>query len=99
MRVKTLRLSIAALFAVSGWVLSQEAGAQAAPDLLKAKGCLNCHDADKKKVGPSIKDIAAKQKGKSAEMVAKLKDAKGHPKVNASEADIKAAVDQMLATK
>lgn len=91
--MKTLRLSIAALFAVSGWVLSQEAGAQA-PDLLKAKGCLNCHDADKKKVGPAIKDIKAKGV-KADEAVAKMTAGKGHPKVNASEADIKAAVEQM----
>ena len=32
--------------------------------MLKAKGCLNCHDAEKKKVGPSFNDIAAKFKGK-----------------------------------
>ena len=97
--MKFLRLSIAAVLAASGWVLSQEAAAQAAPDVLKAKGCLNCHEADKKKVGPSIKEIAAKKAGKSSEMVAKLKDGKGHMKINAPEAEIKAAVDQMLATK
>lgn len=91
--MKTLRLSIAALFAVSGWVLSQEVGAQA-PDLLKAKGCLNCHDAEKKKVGPSIKDIKAKG-AKADEVVAKMKAGKGHPKVNAADADLKAAVEQM----
>ena len=96
--MKFLRLSIAAVLAASGWVLSQEAAAQAAPDVLKAKGCLNCHEADKKKVGPSIKEIAAK-KGKSSELVAKLKDGKGHPKVNATEAEIKTAVDKMLSTK
>lgn len=73
--------------------------AQAAPDILKAKGCLNCHDVEKKKVGPALKDIAARRAGKADEMVAKLKDAKGHPKVNATEAEIKAAVDQVLSTK
>ena len=97
--MKLLRLSIAAVFAVSGWALSNEAGAQAAPDLLKAKGCLNCHDAEKKKVGPPLKEIAAKKAGKADELVAKLKDGKGHMKVNASEAEIKAAVEQVLATK
>ena len=97
--MKRLTLSIAAVLAASGWVLSNEVSAQAAPDLLKAKGCLNCHDAEKKKVGPSIKDIAAKKAGKADELVAKLKDGKGHMKVNASEAEIKGAVEQMLATK
>jgi cytochrome c551/c552 len=91
MRVKTLRFTIAALLAVSGWVLSQEVGAQ---DVLKAKGCLNCHDAEKKKVGPSIKILKAKGI-KSDEAVAKMVSGKGHPKVKASEADIKAAVEQM----
>lgn len=97
--MRMLRLSIAVVLAASGWVLSNAASAQAPPDILKAKGCLNCHDVEKKKVGPSIKDIAAKKAGKADELVAKLKDGKGHMKVNATEAEIKAAVDQMLATK
>jgi cytochrome c len=57
---------------------------------------------DKKKVGPSFKDIAAKYKGdKGAEaaMVAKLKDGKGHAKAAASDAEIKAAVQHVLSTK
>ena len=89
--MKTLRNTNAAQFAVSGWVLSHEVAAQ---DLLMAKGCLNCHDAEKKKVGPSIKDIKAKGV-KTDEAVAKMVSGKGHPKVKASEADIKAAVEQM----
>ena len=48
--------------------------AQSGADVLKSKGCLNCHEADKKKVGPSFKDIAAKSQGKQAELVAKLKE-------------------------
>jgi cytochrome c551/c552 len=92
MKSRTLVLLASAAFALAA------ASVQAQTDVLKAKGCVNCHDAEKKKVGPSIKDIAAK-KGKPDELVAKLKDAKGHPKVNATEAEIKAAVDQMLATK
>lgn len=78
------------------------AGAVQAQDVLKIKGCLNCHEADKKKVGPSLKDIAAKYKGnKDAEamLVGKLKEGKGHMKVAASDDDLKAAVKQVLATK
>jgi cytochrome c len=75
------------------------AAAQSGADVVKTKGCLNCHEVDKKKVGPSFKDIAAKRKGAQAELVAKLKDGKGHPKVAASEAEIKAAVQHVLATK
>ena len=76
--------------------------AQSGADVVKAKGCLNCHDADKKKVGPSFKDIAAKHKGNkgaAASLSAKLKDGKGHPKAAASDAEINAAVQHILATK
>ena len=78
------------------------AGAAQAQDVLKAKGCLNCHEMDKKKVGPAYKDVAAKYKGnKDAEamLVSKLKGAKGHPKVTASDDELKAAIKQVLATK
>lgn len=34
--------------------------ANASADLAKAKNCLACHAADKKLIGPSYKDIAAK---------------------------------------
>jgi cytochrome c len=73
--------------------------AQSGADVVKAKGCLNCHSVDTKKMGPSFKDIAAKQQGKEAALVAQVKDAKGHPKVNASEAEIKAAVSYILSVK
>ena len=72
--------------------------AQSGADVLKAKGCLNCHEADKKKVGPSFKDIA-KKKGQEAALVAKLKEGKGHPKIAASDAELNAAVQAVLATK
>ena len=76
--------------------------AQSGPEVLKAKGCLGCHDMDKKKVGPAYKDVAAKYKGNkgaASELVAKLKDGKGHPKIAASDAELKAAVDTVLSTK
>jgi len=72
--------------------------AQSGADVVKAKGCLNCHAVDQKKVGPSFKDIAAK-KGDQAALVAKLKDGKGHPKVTASDAELKAAVGYVMSTK
>lgn len=77
-------------------------GAVQAQDVLKAKGCLNCHEMDKKKVGPAYKDVAAKYKGnKDAEamLVAKLKEGKGHMKVSATDDELKAAIKQVLATK
>lgn len=76
--------------------------AQSGADVLKAKGCLNCHEMDKKKVGPSLKDLAAKYKGNKnapAMLVGKLKEGKGHPKAAATDAELKAAVDYVLSVK
>lgn len=71
----------------------------ASADVLKDKGCLNCHAMDKKKVGPSLKDVAAKYKGNKgaeAELVAKLKSGKGHMKVKGTDDEIQAAVREVL---
>ena len=78
----------------AGTATAAESGA----DLLKAKGCTNCHDRDAKKVGPAFKDIAAKKPEKAA-IVAKLRDGKGHMKVAASEAEIGQMVDAVLSMK
>ena len=78
------------------------AHAQSGADVLKAKGCLNCHDMDKKKVGPSYKEVAAKYQGKAGaegELVAKIKEGKGHPKVAATDAELRAAVRAVLAAR
>jgi len=72
--------------------------AQSGADVVKAKGCLNCHAVDTKKMGPSFKDIAAKKPAEAA-TVAKLKEGKGHPKVAASDAELKAAIAYVLSTK
>jgi cytochrome c len=76
---------------VAGLVLVGPASASA--DLAKSSGCLKCHDVEKKKMGPSFKDIAAAQKGKAGAedaMTAKLAAGKDHPPVKAGEADLKA---------
>jgi cytochrome c len=73
--------------------------AQSGADVVKAKGCLNCHDVSAKKVGPAYKDVAAKYKGDAnagGMLAAKLKEGKSHPKVAASDAEIKAAVEYVL---
>jgi cytochrome c len=60
------RIAIAAAIGLAGVAFS----AYAAPrgqDEAKEHGCLNCHDIDKKKVGPAYKDVAAKNKGKKVE--------------------------------
>jgi cytochrome c len=75
--------------------------AQSGADVAKGK-CMTCHDVDKKKVGPSFKDAAAKNKGNKeavAKLVGAMKEGKGHPKVAATDAELKAAVQHALSTK
>jgi len=92
----------AVIMAAAGMLAAGAVGAQSGAEVLKAKGCLNCHEMDKKKVGPAFKDVAAKYKGdKQAPkaLLAKLKEGKGHPKIAASDAELNAAVTHVLATK
>jgi cytochrome c len=94
--------SIFVAIAVGAGIASGAVLAQSGPEVLKAKGCLNCHDMEKKKVGPAFKDIAAKYKGdksKTPGLVAKIKEGKGHPKSAASDAELKAAVETVLSAK
>ncbi len=96
-------------------IVSLGAAAATAPalaneDLAKAKNCLACHAADKKLVGPSYKEVAAKYAGQK-DAVDKLSEKvmKGgtgvwgqvpmpaNPQVNAAEA--KQLVQWILSTK
>lgn len=85
------------------------AGAMAAPDeAMNKAGCMACHAKDKKLVGPSFKDIAAKYKGQ--DVTAKLMDKvrKGgagtfgpipmapNPPDKINDADLKEAVESIL---
>lgn len=96
---RTLLVMVAVAGMLSGGLVSAEGGA----DLAKAKNCMNCHDMDKKKVGPSFKDVAAKYKdNKEAEatVTAKLKEGKGHPvKVVGTDAELKTLVQYSLTGK
>jgi len=85
-----------------GVIIAVSAGAalaQSGADVVKSKGCLNCHAVAEKKMGPSFKDVSAKykgDKGAEASLTAKLKEGKGHPKVSASDTELKAAVGYAL---
>lgn len=95
-------LSAALLFA--GNALADEA-------LLKKSNCTTCHNMEKKTVGPSLKEIAAKYSGDAtaqARLEAKVRNGgsgsfgtmammKTGP--NVSDADIKALVSWILAIK
>jgi cytochrome c len=84
--------------------------AQADEKLAQANGCMTCHQIDKKVLGPSYKDVAAKYKGdKAAEatLVKKVKDGgKGvwgdmimPPNAHVKDADIAAIVKWILTQK
>jgi cytochrome c len=96
--MKTALVMVAAAGALAAGLGFAQSGA----DVLKARGCMNCHEMDKKKVGPSFKDVATKYKGDKGApgvLVGKLKEGTGHPKATATDEELKAAVGHVLATK
>lgn len=101
------KLVMASLVA-TGLLFAGGASAQSAEELLKSKGCLGCHDVEKKKVGPAYKTVAEKYKA-DKDAVSKLtgelkagkdKAGKGHPvKVTASDAELKTMLEFILSHK
>lgn len=85
-------------------------GAQAATpeEILSKAGCMACHAKDKKLIGPSFKDIAAKYKGKDVTTALMEKVRKGGSGVfgpipmspnsveKINDADLKTAVEWIL---
>lgn len=63
---------VAVLFA-AGATSALAADASDAGKLLKDSKCLKCHSVDKKKDGPSYKEVAAKYKGKPEGMAKLIK--------------------------
>jgi cytochrome c len=100
MKISIVVAASLALAATGSWAGPEEAMTKA--------GCMACHAKDKKLVGPSFKDIAAKYKGQDA--TAKLMDKvrKGgsgvfgpvpmapNPPDKIGDADLKAAVELIL---
>ena len=94
--------TVLVIVAAAGALAAGPGFAQSGADVVKAKGCLNCHEMDKKKVGPSFKDVAAKYQGNRDApfmLVGKLKEGKGHPKATATDEELKAAVGYALSAK
>lgn len=79
--------------------------------LLRKSGCLACHTVDKKLVGPSLKDIAAKYRGVSGAVATLAKKVRTGGSGNwgnvamapapatVSDADLKAAIAYILTLK
>ena len=94
--------NIVAALALTGLMVAGSAMATDMPALAKKNGCVACHSIDKKIMGPAWMDVSKKykgDKGAQAKMVEKLKEGKGHMKVNASDAELKAAVGYALSAK
>lgn len=101
---KTVLLALAAAFAAGG------AWAAAPEDAMNKAGCMACHAKDKKMIGPSFKDIAAKYKGQDATAKLVEKVRKGgsgvwgpipmapNPPDKINDADLKGAVEFILKT-
>ena len=99
------------LFAWAGHnAFAQTLDAAAAESLMKKSGCSSCHTVDKKLVGPTYKDIAAKYrnvKGAEADLIKKVKaGGKGVwgevpmlPNERLKDEDIKAMVQWVLVVK
>ena len=67
--------------------------AQSGQQLLESKGCLACHALDEKKMGPALREAAAKYKGAEARLIAALKAGRGHPMpVDATDAELKSII-------
>ena len=94
--MKSMMLVVIAAAAVG---VAGAANAADETELAQKSGCMTCHAVDTKKMGPSFKDIAAKNKGKAdaeAKIVAALDSGQGHPKVKSSGADNKTLVKWIL---
>lgn len=93
MKLIVISAALAASLVAAGTASATEA-------LAKSSGCLTCHAVDKKKMGPSFKETAAKYKGKAdaqATLVKALGDAKSHPEVKAKGDDLATVVKWVLA--
>jgi cytochrome c len=99
-----------AVLAAASLAVASSALADQLEDMMKKNGCNACHSEDKKLIGPSYKDVAAKYKG-DAGAVAKLteKVKKGGsgvwgpvpmpPNTQVPDADVKKMVELILALK
>jgi cytochrome c len=99
-----------ATFLAGAVVIAASLPAQANEELAKKHACFACHAVDKKLVGPSYKDVAAKYRGDGgaeAKLVDKVK--KGSqgtwgqvpmpPNASVPDADVRALVKWILSQK
>ncbi|OGA50956.1 MAG: cytochrome C [Betaproteobacteria bacterium RIFCSPLOWO2_12_FULL_62_13] len=108
--MKSFVMALAAAASLSLASGAFAADPQPAEALAKKNGCLACHTVDKKVLGPSYKDIAAKyrnNKGAGAELIKKVKaggkgvwgDVPMPPNAHVKDEDIKTMVQWILSIK
>ncbi len=99
-----------ATFLAAAACLALTGTAQANEKLAQAGGCTACHSVDKKLIGPSYKDVAAKyraDKGAEAELIKRVKaggkgawgDIPMPPNAHVKDEDIKTVVQWILSLK
>jgi cytochrome c len=102
-----MKFLFAALFALGVLAVGN---ARASEKLAQSSGCMTCHSIDRKTIGPSYKEIAAKyrsDKGAAANLVKKVKTGGSGvwgstpmpPNAHVKEDDIKAIVTWILTIK
>jgi cytochrome c len=102
-----MKFVFAVMFAVGALFTGS---ATASEKLAQSSGCMTCHAIDRKTIGPSYKDIAAKyrnDKGAEASLVKKVKSGGSGvwgptpmpPNAHVKEDDIKAMVTWILTLK
>ena len=104
-----------AIVAITGMLMLGASAAHAAlddakaQDILKKGGCMSCHNVDRKIVGPSFKDVAAKHKGNADAIAAMQKSVRdgskgvygampmpANPEAKISDADLHDLLDWIL---
>lgn len=102
MKIAVIALTLCSLFATGQAVANEK--------LAQSSGCMTCHAVDRKNIGPSYKDIAAKYRSdKNAEALLVKKVRAGGsgvwgpapmpPNAHVKEEDVKVLVQWILATK
>lgn len=102
------RFVMSALLAITSLTANAAVDAGKAMDLASKNACTGCHAVDKKLVGPSYQDVAARYKGQkdAAATLVKIVKAGGSgtwgnipmpPNAGISEADAKIVIEWILA--
>ena len=98
-----MKSTFAIAAAIAALALGSSARAGPGEDLIAKEKCSKCHTATTTKKGPSFASVATKYKADAAaagKLVAMLKTGTAdHEKVAGSDADLKAAIAVVLASK